>query len=116
MMCLKAMCDHKETRYASFQFYLPVAINKAFHTHPCPSLCPERGCSAATVRVWKDPAVWQDPEDAVIEMCGDALPPEQIQIKSKGSLFRMSFHAAAKAVGAKGFKAAWTQIQESELV
>ncbi|KAF2360157.1 Low-density lipoprotein (LDL) receptor class A repeat [Trinorchestia longiramus] len=67
----------------------------------------ERGCPAAAVRVWKSA------DDIPVDMCGDALPSDQIQILSHSSVLRMTFLAAARAVGAKGFKAIWTEIQDS---
>ncbi|XP_047737620.1 bone morphogenetic protein 1-like isoform X2 [Hyalella azteca] len=67
----------------------------------------ERGCPAAAVRVWKHE------DDIPVDMCGDALPSDQIQILSQGSVLRMTFLAAARAVGAKGFKAIWTEVLDS---
>ena len=71
-------------------------------------LLADRGCPAAAVRVFKDA------EDMPVDMCGETLPSDQLQIMSKGSLLRMNFLAAARAVGAKGFKVIWTEVQDSK--
>ena len=65
----------------------------------------DRGCPAAVVRIWPGE------DSSPIEICGEGLAPEYQQIISVGSVLRMSFTTAPKAVGAKGFKAIWTEIQ-----
>lgn len=60
--------------------------------------------------------MWKDADDIPVDMCGNALPSDQIQIMSHGSLLRMNFLAAARAVGARGFKAIWTEVQDSKFI
>jgi len=67
----------------------------------------DRGCPAAALRVWP----WASNERTPIEMCGDTLDNYQ-QILSETNVMRMSLYLADKAVGAKGFKAIWTEIKD----
>ena len=66
----------------------------------------ERGCPAAALRVWP----WKTTEKTPIELCGDTLDTYK-QILSETNVLQMSFYLADKAVGAKGFKATWTEIK-----
>ena len=43
-------------------------------------------------------------------MCGDSLDTYK-QILSETNVLQLSFYLADKAVGAKGFKATWTEIK-----
>ena len=70
---------------------------------------PERGCPAAALRVWP----WKTTEKTPIELCGDTLDTYK-QILSETNVLQMSFYLADKAVGAKGFKATWTEIKVKE--
>ena len=73
---------------------------------PQTSPCLERGCPAAALRVWP----WKTTEKTPIELCGDTLDTYK-QILSETNVLQMSFYLADKAVGAKGFKATWTEIK-----
>ena len=66
----------------------------------------DRGCPAATLRVWP----WREGDKTPLELCGDALEHNS-QILSETNLMRVSFFIADKAVGAKGFKAIWTEVK-----
>lgn len=66
----------------------------------------ERGCPAAALRVWP----WRTREKTPIELCGDTLDTYK-QILSETNVLKLSFYLADKAVGAKGFKATWTEIK-----
>jgi len=65
-----------------------------------------RGCSGAVVRVWLD--LSQQP----VELCGSELNNETIQLISTTNLLKITFLTAQKAVGAKGFKASFTEIRD----
>jgi len=67
----------------------------------------ERGCPAAALRVWP----WRTREKTPIELCGDTLDTYK-QILSETNVLKLSFYLADKAVGAKGFKATWTEIKD----
>eukprot|EP00090_Calanus_glacialis_P014380 TRINITY_DN23170_c0_g1_i1.p1 TRINITY_DN23170_c0_g1~~TRINITY_DN23170_c0_g1_i1.p1 ORF type:complete len:870 (-),score=100.53 TRINITY_DN23170_c0_g1_i1:1263-3872(-) len=67
----------------------------------------ERGCPAAALRVWP----WENKEKTPIELCGDTLDSYK-QILSETNVLQLSFYLADKAVGAKGFKATWTEIKD----
>ena len=49
-------------------------------------------------------------EKTPIELCGDTLDTYK-QILSETNILQLSFYLADKAVGAKGFKATWTEIK-----
>ena len=66
----------------------------------------ERGCPAAALRVWP----WKTTGKTPIELCGDTLDTYK-QILSESNVLQLSFYLADKAVGAKGFKATWTEIK-----
>jgi hypothetical protein len=66
----------------------------------------DRGCPAATLRVWP----WTH-ERTPLELCGDDLG-EHSQIISESNLMQASFFIAEKSVGAKGFKATWTEVKD----
>ena len=67
----------------------------------------ERGCPAAALRVWP----WRTGQEKTpIELCGDTLDTYK-QILSETNILQLSFYLADKAVGAKGFKATWTEIK-----
>jgi len=68
----------------------------------------ERGCPAAALRVWP----WKDVARTPIELCGDKLDQYK-QIISDSNVLRLSFYLADKAVGAKGFKAIYTEVKDS---
>jgi len=68
----------------------------------------ERGCPAATLRVWP----WQGIDRTPIELCGDDLDDYK-QIISDSNVLRLSFYLADKGVGAKGFKAIYTEVKET---
>ena len=70
------------------------------------SFLSERGCPAAALRVWP----WRTREKTPIELCGDTLDTYK-QILSETNVLQLSFYLADKAVGAKGFKATWTEIK-----
>ena len=70
------------------------------------SFVSERGCPAAALRVWP----WRTREKTPIELCGDTLDTYK-QILSETNVLQLSFYLADKAVGAKGFKATWTEIK-----
>jgi hypothetical protein len=65
-----------------------------------------RGCSGAVVRVWLD--LSQQP----VELCGSQLSNETSELISATNMLKITFLTAQKAVGAKGFKASWTEIRE----
>ncbi|XP_076057543.1 cubilin-like isoform X2 [Oratosquilla oratoria] len=65
-----------------------------------------RGCPAAVLRAWPDL------DKVPREVCGETLTPKNSVITSKNSLLRLSFITADKSVGAKGFKAIWTEIKD----
>lgn len=65
-----------------------------------------RGCSGAVVRVWLD--LSQQP----VELCGSELSNETSELISTTNMLKITFITAQKAVGAKGFKASWTEIRE----
>ncbi|XP_071744912.1 LOW QUALITY PROTEIN: cubilin [Lepeophtheirus salmonis] len=67
----------------------------------------DRGCPAATLRVWP----WNQRNKTPLELCGDSLE-HNTQILSETNMLRISFFIADKAVGAKGFKAIWTEIKD----
>merc|ERR1712203_437747 len=69
---------------------------------------PERGCPSATLRVWP----WNERNRTPLELCGDSLE-QHSKITSETNLMRVSFFVADKAVGAKGFKAIWTEIKDT---
>jgi len=66
----------------------------------------DRGCPAAALRVWP----WRDMARTPIELCGDTLDQYK-EIISDTNVLRLSFYLADKAVGAKGFKAIYTEIK-----
>ena len=67
----------------------------------------ERGCPAAALRVWP----WRTGQEKTpIELCGDTLDTYK-EIISETNILQLSFYLADKAVGAKGFKATWTEIK-----
>ncbi|CAL4063027.1 unnamed protein product, partial [Meganyctiphanes norvegica] len=66
----------------------------------------ERGCPAAVVRVWSDL------DKVPNELCGEGLKGV-LSYTSKKSILRISFLTAERSVGAHGFKAIWTQIEDS---
>jgi len=68
----------------------------------------ERGCPAAALRVWP----WKDVARTPIELCGDSLDQYK-EIISDSNVLRLSFYLADKAVGAKGFKAIYTEVKDS---
>jgi len=68
----------------------------------------DRGCPAATLRVWP----WTH-ERTPLELCGDSLE-EHSQILSESNLMQASFYIANKSVGAKGFKATWTEVKDGK--
>jgi len=68
----------------------------------------DRGCPSATLRVWP----WREKGKTPLELCGDSLDMHK-EITSETNLMRVSFFVAAKAVGAKGFKAIWTEIKDT---
>ena len=47
-----------------------------------------------------------------LELCGENLPEEQEQMVSNTSLLKITFITAGRAVGAKGFRAIWTQVYD----
>lgn len=67
----------------------------------------DRGCPAATLRVWP----WTH-ERTPLELCGDNLDKHS-QIESDTNIMMVSFFLADKSVGAKGFKATWTEVKKS---
>ncbi|XP_059082755.1 cubilin-like isoform X2 [Tigriopus californicus] len=67
----------------------------------------DRGCPAATLRVWP----WKERDKTPLELCGDNLEHNS-QLLSETNVMRISFFIADKAVGAKGFKAIWTEIRD----
>lgn len=69
----------------------------------------DRGCPAATLRVWK----WREKDKTPLELCGDSLESNS-QIVSETNVMRISFFVADKAVGAKGFKAIWTEVKTND--
>lgn len=68
----------------------------------------ERGCPSAALRVWP----WNERNRTPLELCGDSLE-QHSKITSETNLMRVSFFVADKAVGAKGFKAIWTEIKDT---
>ena len=68
----------------------------------------DRGCPAAVVRVW------ESGDDEPKELCGEELVDQFIQMESVNNVLRISFITADRAVGAKGFKAVWTEIYDGE--
>ncbi|XP_065169996.1 bone morphogenetic protein 1 isoform X3 [Atheta coriaria] len=65
-----------------------------------------RGCPAAVLRLWTNMA------NSPIELCGEKAPSDKWQYLSDSNAIRFSFIAADKAVGAQGFRAVWTEVQE----
>ncbi|ODN01954.1 Cubilin [Orchesella cincta] len=65
-----------------------------------------RGCPAAAVRIWVDP------DGVPVELCGESLNVDNSQYVSARNLMRVTFITADKAVGAAGFRAVWTEVQE----
>jgi len=68
----------------------------------------DRGCPSATLRVWP----WKEKDKTPLELCGDSLD-QHTEITSQTNLMRVSFYVADKAVGAKGFKAIWSEIKDT---
>ncbi|CAA9999332.1 unnamed protein product [Nesidiocoris tenuis] len=66
-----------------------------------------RGCPAAVVRLW------YTVEGPPLELCGEKKPTDKWQYMSESNYIRLSFISADKSVGAKGFKAVWTEVAES---
>ncbi|XP_071055238.1 cubilin isoform X2 [Onthophagus taurus] len=65
-----------------------------------------RGCPAAVLRLWTNLA------GTPIELCGEESSIGKLHYVSDTNAIRFSFITADKAVGAKGFKIIWTEIQE----
>ena len=91
--------------YAKPQHKVLMMLQEDFSVEGNPA---DRGCPAAVLRIWPGP------ESIPLELCGENLGPKTLQIISMGSLLRLSFTTAPKAVGAKGFKGIWTEIQASK--
>jgi len=68
----------------------------------------ERGCPGATLRVWP----WRERNKTPVELCGDQLD-QYSEITSETNQMKVSFFFADKAVGAKGFKAIWTEFKDT---
>ncbi|XP_073992493.1 cubilin isoform X2 [Rhodnius prolixus] len=66
-----------------------------------------RGCPAAVVRLW------YTLDGPPIELCGEKKPTDKWQYMSESNYVRISFISADKSVGAKGFKAVWTEVADS---
>jgi len=64
-----------------------------------------RGCSAATVRIWKKPS------ESPVEICGERLRDADEQHLSSGDLMSVTFITADKVAGGRGFRAVWTEIR-----
>ncbi|XP_033225459.1 tolloid-like protein 1 isoform X2 [Belonocnema kinseyi] len=63
-----------------------------------------RGCPAAVLRMWF--SILNPP----LELCGIKSPTESWSYLSENNNMRLSFIAAAKAVGQQGFRAVWTEV------
>lgn len=63
-----------------------------------------RGCPAAVLRMWF--SILNTP----LELCGVKSPEENWSYLSESNNMRLSFIAAAKAVGQNGFRAVWTEV------
>ncbi|XP_024085153.1 cubilin isoform X2 [Cimex lectularius] len=66
-----------------------------------------RGCPAAVVRLW------YTLDGPPLELCGEKKDTEKWQYMSESNYIRISFISADKSVGAKGFKAVWTEVADS---
>ncbi|XP_045469321.1 cubilin isoform X2 [Harmonia axyridis] len=65
-----------------------------------------RGCPAAVLRLWTDLSSYPK------ELCGEKGAMDKWEYLSTSNTMRFSFVAADKAVGAQGFRAVWTEVQE----
>lgn len=65
-----------------------------------------RGCPAAVLRLWMNLAI------PPFELCGEKAATDKWQYMSESNSIRFSFITADKAVGAQGFRAIWTEVQE----
>lgn len=63
-----------------------------------------RGCPAAVLRMWF--SILNPP----LEVCGVKAPEDDWSYLSDNNNMRLSFIAAAKAVGQNGFRAVWTEV------
>ncbi len=62
------------------------------------------------MRVWP----WTERDKTPLELCGENLEFNS-QILSETNVMRVSFYVAAKAVGATGFRAVWTEVRRREI-
>ncbi|XP_021958123.2 uncharacterized protein LOC110854036 isoform X3 [Folsomia candida] len=68
-----------------------------------------RGCAAAAVRIW------EDVDGIPVELCGQELLQENSQFVSTRNTMRITFIMADKAIGAPGFRAVWTEVQDGSI-
>ncbi|XP_031332614.1 dorsal-ventral patterning tolloid-like protein 1 isoform X3 [Photinus pyralis] len=67
-----------------------------------------RGCPAAVLRLWLN--LSETPK----EMCGEKRPASKWEYLSHSNAIRLSFITADKAVGSQGFRAVWTEVEETD--